>query len=37
LRIEACVSRLPEMRQTLAALEKKVADLEKIIEEKNRL
>ena len=31
LRIEACISRLPEMRQTIAALEKKVADLEKII------
>jgi len=36
LRIEACVSRLPEMRQTLAALEKKVAEVEKIIEGKNR-
>jgi len=35
LRIEACVSRLPEMRQTIAALEKKVANMEKIIEEKN--
>ncbi|PKN60589.1 MAG: UDP-3-O-(3-hydroxymyristoyl)glucosamine N-acyltransferase [Deltaproteobacteria bacterium HGW-Deltaproteobacteria-11] len=34
LRIEACVSRLPEMRQTIAALEKKVAEMEKIIEKK---
>jgi len=32
LRIEACVSRLPEMRQALTALKKKMADLEKIIE-----
>jgi UDP-3-O-[3-hydroxymyristoyl] glucosamine N-acyltransferase len=31
LRIEACITRLPEIRQTIAALEKKVADLEKII------
>jgi UDP-3-O-[3-hydroxymyristoyl] glucosamine N-acyltransferase len=36
LRIEACVSRLPEMRQTLAALEKKVADMENIIERKRK-
>jgi UDP-3-O-[3-hydroxymyristoyl] glucosamine N-acyltransferase len=36
LRIEACISRLPEMRQTLAALEKKVADLKKIIEKENQ-
>jgi UDP-3-O-[3-hydroxymyristoyl] glucosamine N-acyltransferase len=36
LRIEACISRLPEMRQTLAALEKKVADLEKIIEKEKQ-
>ena len=36
LRIEACVSRLPEMRQTLAALEKKVADLEKDHREKKK-
>ncbi len=35
LRIEACISRLPEMRNTLAALQKKVAELEKIMEEKN--
>ena len=32
LRIEACISRLPEMRRTIAALEKKVDGLEKIIE-----
>lgn len=36
LRIEACVTRLPEMRQTIASLEKKVASLEKIIEENHR-
>jgi UDP-3-O-[3-hydroxymyristoyl] glucosamine N-acyltransferase len=35
LRIEACISRLPEMRNTIAALQKKVAELEKIMEEKN--
>jgi UDP-3-O-[3-hydroxymyristoyl] glucosamine N-acyltransferase len=32
LRIEACISRLPEMRQTLTALEKKVAGLTNLIE-----
>ncbi|MFH1080919.1 MAG: UDP-3-O-(3-hydroxymyristoyl)glucosamine N-acyltransferase [Pseudomonadota bacterium] len=36
LRIEACVSRLPEMRQTIALIEKKVAELEKNIKEKKR-
>jgi UDP-3-O-[3-hydroxymyristoyl] glucosamine N-acyltransferase len=35
LRIEACLSRLPEMRNTIVALQKKVAELEKIMEEKN--
>ena len=34
LRIEACISRLPEMRQTIASLEKKVAELERIRERK---
>jgi UDP-3-O-[3-hydroxymyristoyl] glucosamine N-acyltransferase len=36
LRIEACVSRLPEMRQALTALKEKMADLEKIIEKKRK-
>ena len=37
LRIEACVTRLPEMRQTIVALEKKVADLERIIEKSRKV
>jgi UDP-3-O-[3-hydroxymyristoyl] glucosamine N-acyltransferase len=35
LRIEACITRLPEMRRAIAALQKKVAGLEKIMEEKD--
>jgi UDP-3-O-[3-hydroxymyristoyl] glucosamine N-acyltransferase len=34
LRIEACISRLPEMRNAIAALEKKTTELEKRLERK---
>jgi len=34
MRIDACLSRLPEMRKTISALQKKVEDMERIIEEK---
>jgi len=37
LRIEACVTRLPDMRQSIVALEKKVADLERIIEKSRKV
>lgn len=36
LRIEACVSRLPEMRQAVTALEKKMAELERIMPRKRK-
>jgi UDP-3-O-[3-hydroxymyristoyl] glucosamine N-acyltransferase len=35
LRIEACISRLPEIRNAIGTLQKKMAELEKIMEEKN--
>jgi UDP-3-O-[3-hydroxymyristoyl] glucosamine N-acyltransferase len=36
LRIEACITRLAEMRQTIVALEKKVAELENSMEKEKR-